>query len=153
ALHTYCDGMKENTGEKLTLFSGSANHPDGTLAREIYTNGRLAHALDPCEQQHTLKVFAPKRPHAGRFITVTLDKENFWQRIANPSISKVISSGKSYEEGRHDMALHWQKVSSRIWDQKAPHKGEGRLFDTKGKIVAFSNHIEDEKESLTVTAA
>lgn len=150
-LHRFCSQMDERTRKHFTLFSGSIMQD--SKACEIYTNGRLAYSLDPSEEDHNIRFYAPILRENGSFVPVQLGERSLWNRITTPNhnITKVISSGRSYEESRHDLALHWQKVSSRLWDEKSLHADEGFAFTAKKNLVSVINGAMEHRKTIGIS--
>lgn len=150
-LHRFCSQMDERTRKHFTLFSGSITQDSKSC--EIYTNGRLAYLLDPAEKDHNIRFYAPIIRENGSFIPVQLGGRNFWDRLSMPSynVAKLISTKKSYEESRHDLALHWQKVSSRLWDEKSLYAEEGFAFTAKKTLAAFTNATLEHRKTIAIS--
>lgn len=154
-LHRYCTTMGERNHKHSTLFGASTKLFDGRNTHEIYTNGRLAYSLDPAQKKHEIVFHAPVRRENGSFVPVRLGSRGLssWAWTPEMGITKVISKNRTYEESRHDLAYHWQAVSSRLWDQKSLHAGEGTVMAVKRMAAGFPDYIMRQKASVIASGA
>jgi hypothetical protein len=65
-------------------------------------------------------------------------------------VSKSVSSTYTYEQARHRLAHHWQKVSARLWDEKNLFEGEGLVFRTKKIVASVVNTISEKLGQLSL---
>ncbi len=153
-LHRFCYEMDQRTRRHFTLFGAAMTDEEiGNGPGEIYTNGCLAYTrLQTENENYSVRFHAPVKRLNGSFVPVRLDEKNFWQRLASSnSIVKTIASGNDHAQSRSDLAQHWQKVSSRLWDEKSIYVDEGPAFAIRKVAADIENSIKNHRNSLIVS--
>lgn len=147
ALRRFNEDLGERSEKHFTLYGARIAQQTGTVA-EFYTNGQLAYKIQ--EQKHGYKVsfYTPTKRKNGSFVPVDLGSQTLSEKFGQ--VSRVISKASSYPQARHDMAMHWQKVSSRLWDEKSIYQSEGLALNAKRRIAHIFNYIADKGLQLSL---
>ncbi|MCB9991151.1 MAG: hypothetical protein H6867_07195 [Rhodospirillales bacterium] len=160
AMFRYGENLGERCEKHFTLYGANLTNPDSDTRifntdtpTELWTNGRLAYLLDQTKEgRWTVTFYAPVRRKDGSFVPVTLGKNKLADRFAK--VSRVISNSHSYAQARQDMAEHWQKISSRLWDEQNIYEGEGLGMRTSYHAAKFIDKMSDHGPRLAfVTTA
>lgn len=150
-LKRYGEDLGERSEKHFTLYGASFDNRDMVKAEntkaheqdefEIYTNGRLAYHIIKSKGRYEVSFHAPTRRKDGSFVPVSLKDKGLTRIFA--SVSKNIARTPTYEEAHHAMIEHWQRISSKLWDEKNIFEGEGTLFRVKKGAADVYNHFAD----------
>jgi len=149
ALRRFNEDLGERSEKHFTLYGAQTAGQAGT-AVEFYTNGRLAYKIEKQQRGSGYKVsfYTPTKRKDGSFVPVELGRQTLSQRFGR--VSRVVSNAPDYPRARHDMAMHWQKVSSRLWDEKSIYQGEGFVLNAKKHMAQFFNYIAEKGLQLSL---
>lgn len=152
ALRRFNEDLGERSEKHFTLYGAKAVSSRGTDT-EFHTNGRLAYLLENLGKGkgYRVRFYAPTKRKDGSFVPVQLERNSLSSKFA--SVSRVISTAGNYEQARHDMALHWQRISSKLWDERSIYEGEGLYFNTKKSIARLFNTLAERGPQLTLVTA
>ena len=159
AMHRHGDSISERSEKHFTLYGANLTNPNGDskvfntdTPTEVWTNGRLAYLLDQTAKgEWRVSFYAPTKRKDGSFVPVTLGKSKLADKFAR--VSRVISKASSYERAREDMAEHWQKISSRLWDEQSIYKGEGAIMRASSWVSNFCNELAENGPRLAFVTA
>ena len=149
ALRRFNEDLGERSEKHFTLYGAKTQNRRGTDT-EFHTNGRLAYVLENLGtgKGYRVRFYAPTKRKDGSFVPVELARHSLSSKFA--SVSRVISTAASYEQARHDMALHWQRISSKLWDERSIYEGEGAYFNAKKNIARLFNSLAERGLQLTL---
>lgn len=149
ALRRFNENLGERSEKHFTLY-GARIVGRRNRQNEFYTNGRLAYRIENLGLKRGYRVtyYCPTRRKDGSFVPVELKKTSLSGMFA--SVARVISRARTYEQARHDMAVHWQRVSSRLWDERSIYEGEGLMMNMKKTLASLFNHAAERALQLTL---
>ena len=149
ALRRFNEDLGERSEKHFTLYGAKTKNKHGA-STEFYTNGRLAYLLENLgkDKGYRIRFYAPTKRKDGSFVPVQLERNSLSSKFA--SVSRVISTADNYEQARHDMALHWQRISSKLWDERSIYEGEGLYFNTKKSLARVFNTLAERGLQLTL---
>ena len=136
-IHNDIANFDRNIGERahrhFTLYSSRIN------GNEIYTNGRLIYMLTKINNRFKVTFYAPSTHDADEFVPSTLNANSLQRAFGE--VSSTIVKTKDYQEARQKMAEHWQKMSSKLWEQENIYAQEGYSINFKKFMAHIRHHV------------
>lgn len=149
--------LSDRAQKHFTLYHASVNNLSPNLNAvlnvsshtEILTNGRFFYTLDKNAQgRFDVRFYAPTRRQDGSFVSVPLGENHLFNKV-----SKYICRDASYAQARHEIAVHWGVISSKLWDEKNVYQGEGLGFKAKKTGATVMNWPKDNVGAIGRSAA
>ncbi len=132
---------KESKGKAKSKNKNKNKNKNSVQEFEIYTNGRLAYHIMKRKGAYEVSFHAPTRRKDGSFVPINLQDKGLSRYFG--SVSKNIAKEKTYQEAHHKMMVHWQRISSKLWDETNIFEGEGRRFNARKTLADIYNHAAD----------
>ena len=140
--------MHDRSESHFTLF-GVSTADNGT---EIFTNRRLAYILQSIKGAFLSRFYAPVANGRGELLPLTINLQKSWDGFFT-RVSRKLGKTADHNSERLNIASHWEKVSSKIWDEENLYKGEGLSFRVRKSIADAAQFISHHRISMSVTTA
>jgi hypothetical protein len=149
ALRRFNEDLGERSEKHFTLYGASTTDKHGRPV-EFHTNGRLAYCIQQISggKEWRVTFYCPTKRKDGSFVPVEVAGNSLSSRFAR--VSRTVAEATTYEQARHQMAVHWQRISSRLWDEKSIYEGEGIMFNTRKNLSRLFNHVAERGLQLTL---
>lgn len=138
SVEAYCNEMAEHNANKFTLYAVQIE--DQTL----FTNNYVSYTITKDKSdKYTVRFSAPLPKDRS-----TKERQTLTGAFSRTFVQKQLGEKMSLAEAHEKVTVHWQKVSSRLWDHRDILEGEGLYIRSARFFEEFGRYCKDHTVGL-----